>query len=1411
MNSNQFDINKQIKEKFLLFKEIDLNAKPDVDKNKISEKVNNYSSDVFDKINSYKERESKQDNDIRDNCLLDKNKLNVYNKHNLLCNKTMGETDDRQKKETIRTLKESGFEAYDKLNTNKFISNNSIELNKKNYKKLNLGENKINVKKNNENKVFINKSKSKSKPKNEIDSPIKYSKLIQKSDNKDPKKNKLSNYSASPIRSNLKKKSKEKVNIEDFGQINDNKFVPVNDQNNINFEFFQKNKSIIFNDIENKILSSHFTNKQKNNKNNNVKRETVSNTLILENEFNQKIDSKKISFSNLENIDKTNLTNLILNNNETPIREIKSPNFSSSFLNEGDGINNIMLNKDKNLNIVNLDKLYQGSFNKEFCELYSQNNIIENESTINKTAKPKNANNTNFNSISKNELKNSNININSSISLNKINKAFISNNNLENQIEIKDGKIGTPDVPIQQLNKFFTKRSNYNNLNYFSNTKKSEFHRSKESYSLNDNNKNILSKAHNKTSLNSNLIPAYNSNNFDYSNKMQYNTINVEKRKNENFINSNRFNKDNCLISKLEGEINDDINDHNNLNNILNEINSNFDNHKINNNFNSICNYVEYNNPINNKNDGENVYVEKLSNFHFIYKNKLEKIRKEENEKRYKSANPQITKKAQKIVREGYLFHCRLYPYHKIPKNSSIIKQNSNVRNTYYNHTGNNINTNNIYYYNSINNSTSASYVIENLRRLEGIEDIKTYKIYRTNKNQEIINLSNYDNDKYTNKSLDGSHSYITRSENNNFSIIRSKINAHSLNNSAINYSSTNNIKNNNLNNSIASQNSIKLNKSLTTPNSTNNTDQNFSFKPKLNNKSLNIAKNLTPSYIRLTETKKKKMSENIQIIIKNDENINLNQNLSYDSILLAKDLAKNLDNFPKARSYSKREKDRILDLYKIGIEKSKKKEALHIQKMITDEEAYKQFSFKPKINERIPPMFLATNAYKTENFANPNNEISNIHNINYGIYLKRSQDKLYNRNLKLNKKNNDNSKFSASDDNNKDKRSFYSTNNQTVSNYYSQYLQDQLLSNKSENNSRKSNNECENQQKIPNIGKNNMNSLRNHSTSFYEKNLYWKQSLIKKFNKLRDDKEVELKITHTFTPQLNKTRVATDEKFIEKNINQIQKYVNERRSFLQKSCEDLSYKKCKYSHGENFKIKTTFPQEFNLSYKNSLEKTVAKSSINALRKKEEIENGNLSDNKNSDKSKMNSSQLMNSQSQQLNLAKKNHRKIDVQNLRNNLKINEFFEYHEIILPDSNKQGPILNKSELNVNNNKSQFENITNPTNLSLNNDVLGEITVNKYLNDENKIYNNEEKSNSNIISNKHELAFQNNFKNFEEIKNLVNNNCEVNNSEQNHNMPKDNLFNENNLNHFNNLDLNSLNIDNNSKMQKNLQNQII
>lgn len=108
-----------------------------------------------------------------------------------------------------------------------------------------------------------------------------------------------------------------------------------------------------------------------------------------------------------------------------------------------------------------------------------------------------------------------------------------------------------------------------------------------------------------------------------------------------------------------------------------------------------------------------------------------------------------------------------------------------------------------------------------------------------------------------------------------------------------------------------------------------------------------------------------------------------------------------------------------------------------------------------------------------------------------------------------------------------------------------------------------------------------NMTKDEKQKYDMYEKQTNWKKNIENNNKRLKknfdDDKYKNL----PFKPTIQKKIPENDEKFIMKNLGQIEEYVNRRRSNIQKQKEDEEYKKKIFPNGENFKFKPTITKEF--------------------------------------------------------------------------------------------------------------------------------------------------------------------------------------------------------------------------------------
>ena len=861
------EIDKKIKDKLSLFKEID---KSTVSNKQIIKKSNekstiNKNHNLFKVSNNEDISEIKKEEECQNqlNKIINKNPLSVYStidNMNILRNYIKGGNSKAKevKEERCRKSKE---------------------------KQLNFSNNKLQNQK---------KDKEKEKIKNEIDSEFisqETTKIRSNLRNKDF----TNDFGEEKENKNLKNKKKY-IDINDFihvkpneekhanasytknSQINffdeiSSKITPINKKSN-EHGFFSNNDDANNSSTDIRIIKKSTTSVNKEienfNKKTKYQMQTIQNTL---NNSNNNLNSKKNTGNNY--FRSNSIGNFCSNNKPlfyvSPIRRFDTSN-SNSLIFENDGMTNIIMNKNKNLNIVNLDNLYQGSFNRDFCELYSNNNININQNDLKMYNNNINSNSekkTNF----KNYMKSSNDNFKASNNpINNYNN-FASTNQLDQ------------NVPIQGLNKFNRKHEEQKKL--------------------------IHNKGENFISVKTSNLPS-----------------NIRKMINPDYNGNDVISKKSSKIVNIEFE--EEIKE------TLNKTNSEYneDGEKEKNKENEISN-------LEGEKKGKTRRSDKLNHDYIILKEKMDKRRNEAHEKICKSASPQISKKAKNIIREGHLFHCRLYPYHKVFKNQMInrSKYANKTRKSYYNKS-NDIDTKKIMYYNNQNNK--SSFVIENLKRLEGIEDIKTYKIYRTQKCKTYLNDSanqdNYDNNEKP---------------------------------SAMDFNK--NCKPKNLNKSLFEKNEYPFEFQE---------NKTKSHKLNLNSNSMKIAKSLEPARLRLIKKKKKKIlndSNNFASMKKsgskryfsnnnynnsleslNDNNNRNNNILSYDDYFKEKNStskstgffnSRNIHNTNKNGKRSRSKGRRNLDLYKRGIEKMKKKEAIYTKNKLDEEQSYKKFTFKPTIN----------------------------------------------------------------------------------------------------------------------------------------------------------------------------------------------------------------------------------------------------------------------------------------------------------------------------------------------------------------------------------------------------------------------------------------------------------------------------
>lgn len=180
------------------------------------------------------------------------------------------------------------------------------------------------------------------------------------------------------------------------------------------------------------------------------------------------------------------------------------------------------------------------------------------------------------------------------------------------------------------------------------------------------------------------------------------------------------------------------------------------------------------------------------------------------------------------------------------------------------------------------------------------------------------------------------------------------------------------------------------INKNKNKSNISNN-DTNFSFHPKINKKSLLIANNLEPSFIRLN--KKKKIKNNSQF---NNKGI---KDMKHDIFSFN---YKNNNNSKKDKKNNNNKNifEKMNNLYLKGVEERQKKEKIYHEKQKIKDDEYKQFTFKPHINKNIYTF------KKDDNKNKKNNSKKEVNSI-YNIYKKQFEwkKKIDNKNIKKKEK----------------------------------------------------------------------------------------------------------------------------------------------------------------------------------------------------------------------------------------------------------------------------------------------------------------------------------------------------------------------------------------------------------------------
>ena len=231
---------------------------------------------------------------------------------------------------------------------------------------------------------------------------------------------------------------------------------------------------------------------------------------------------------------------------------------------------------------------------------------------------------------------------------------------------------------------------------------------------------------------------------------------------------------------------------------------------------------------------------------------------------------------------------------------------------------------------------------------------------YNNNKRNHSKSNNNYD--KYPTKDDSSNFEYNNIGDrlNNYGKIIKSKIelqrriNDSKIKNKAkpiINQTRNNKIikKNNSKSNSkISNNNNKSKSKQKSSDKKIMNTKSNFTYHPKLNKKSLLLAKKLGPSSIRLTKKKKIQPEQELK---PNIFYVNLNKHRQNNT---SRKNTNNKDN-NKNKNNNKTIYDKMNNLYLRGIEQKQKREKKINEIQKSKEDEYKNYPYKPKINKIIP------------------------------------------------------------------------------------------------------------------------------------------------------------------------------------------------------------------------------------------------------------------------------------------------------------------------------------------------------------------------------------------------------------------------------------------------------------------------
>jgi hypothetical protein len=106
----------------------------------------------------------------------------------------------------------------------------------------------------------------------------------------------------------------------------------------------------------------------------------------------------------------------------------------------------------------------------------------------------------------------------------------------------------------------------------------------------------------------------------------------------------------------------------------------------------------------------------------------------------------------------------------------------------------------------------------------------------------------------------------------------------------------------------------------------------------------------------------------------------------------------------------------------------------------------------------------------------------------------------------------------------------------------------------------------------------------KNIMSDLYKKQFEWKKKLENENIKKKEKIDNQTKLDCTFKPEITHLKIQNDEKFIMKNIKQMNDYVNRRREVIEKQKEYEKYKRKRLGEDvSSFECRPTIPRKFEL------------------------------------------------------------------------------------------------------------------------------------------------------------------------------------------------------------------------------------